>query len=145
MNMLKGEKVYLNLVEFEDIPNRVKWINNDEVQNTTDHLKYVLEVLKKYDRNNEQIIHMQKETDQVHDKGMKEMKAQEDALLKSHKELEKELEEKTAKIAELEGKIAELEGTVAEQEEKLKMSVETPLTKKNKIENRENKALKYFS
>jgi RimJ/RimL family protein N-acetyltransferase len=34
MNMLKGEKVYLNLVEFEDIPNRVKWINNDEVQNT---------------------------------------------------------------------------------------------------------------
>lgn len=61
------------------------------------------------------------------------------------KELEKELEEKTAKIAELEAEIATLKGTVAEQEEKLKMSVETPLTKKNKVENRENKALKYFS
>lgn len=61
------------------------------------------------------------------------------------KELEKELEEKAAKIAELEAKIVELEGTVAEQEEKLKMSVETPITKKNKVISRENKALKYFS
>lgn len=60
------------------------------------------------------------------------------------KELEKELEEKTAKIAELEAEIATLKGTVAEQEEKLKMSVETPITKKNKVITRENKALKYF-
>ena len=32
--MLSGEKVYLKLVEFDDIPNRVKWINDPEVQNT---------------------------------------------------------------------------------------------------------------
>lgn len=60
-------------------------------------------------------------------------------------ELEAEVADKDAKIAELEAEIATLKGTVAEQEEKLKMSVETPLTKKNKVENRENKALKYFS
>ena len=70
-----------------------------------------------------------------------------------------EIDELNAKIAELESKIAELEATIAEkdaeieslkatigeQEEKLKMSVETPLTKKNKIINKENKALKYFN
>lgn len=32
--MFRGEKVYLKLVEYEDIPNRVCWINNPEVQNT---------------------------------------------------------------------------------------------------------------
>lgn len=62
-----------------------------------------------------------------------------------------EVEELKAKIAELEtiiaekdAKIEELEGTITEQEEKLKMSVETPLTKKNKFENKENKALRFF-
>lgn len=32
--MLSGEKVCLKLVEFDDIPNRVKWINDPEIQNT---------------------------------------------------------------------------------------------------------------
>lgn len=60
-------------------------------------------------------------------------------------ELEATIAEKDATIEELNTKIAELEGTITEQEEKLKMSVETPLTKKNKIENKENKALKFFN
>ena len=47
-----------------------------------------------------------------------------------------------AEVEELKAKIAELEATIAEQEEKLKMSVETPITKKNI--NRENKALRFF-
>ena len=47
-----------------------------------------------------------------------------------------------AEVEELKAKIAELEATIAEQEEKLKMSVETPITKKNV--NRENKALRFF-
>ena len=59
-------------------------------------------------------------------------------------ELKKKIEELEATIAEKDATIAELEGKIAEQEEKLKMSVETPLTKKNKMENKENKALKYF-
>lgn len=48
--------------------------------------------------NNVIVDDMQKEANQVHDKGMKEMKAQEDALLKSHKELEQELEQKAGDI-----------------------------------------------
>ena len=68
-----------------------------------------------------------------------------DELKKRIEELEAEIEVKDAKIAELEVEIATLKGTVAEQEEKLKMSVETPITKKNKVDNKENKALKYFS
>jgi hypothetical protein len=58
-------------------------------------------------------------------------------------ELEAEIEALKKEIEEKDAKIAELEGTVAEQEEKLKMSVETPITKK--ISNKENKALKYFN
>lgn len=68
-----------------------------------------------------------------------------DELKKRIEELEAEIEVKDAKIVELEAEIATLKGTVEEQEEKLKMSVETPLTKKNKVDNKENKALKYFS
>lgn len=68
-----------------------------------------------------------------------------DELKKRIEELEAEIEVKDAKIAELEVEIATLKGTVAEQEEKLKMSVETPITKKNKVDNKENKALKYFN
>ena len=60
-------------------------------------------------------------------------------------ELKKKIEELEAIIAEKDAKIAELEGTITEQEEKLKMSVETPLKKKNKMENKENKALKFFA
>lgn len=63
-----------------------------------------------------------------------------------------EIEELKAKVAELEALIAEkdafiaeLEAKLAEYEEKLKLSVETPLTKKNKTNNRENKALKFFA
>ena len=59
-------------------------------------------------------------------------------------ELKKKIEELEAIIAEKDATIAELEGKIAEQEEKLKMSVETPLKKKSKMENKENKALKYF-
>jgi uncharacterized coiled-coil protein SlyX len=59
-------------------------------------------------------------------------------------ELKKKIEELEATIAEKDATIAELEGKIAEQEEKLKMSVETPLKKKSKMENKENKALKYF-
>ena len=58
-------------------------------------------------------------------------------------ELEAEIEALKKEIEEKDAKIAELEGTVAEQEEKLKMSVETPI--KKKISNKENKALKYFN
>lgn len=59
-------------------------------------------------------------------------------------ELKKKIEELEAVIAEKDAKIAELEAQVTAQEEKLKMSVETPLKKKT-ITNKENKALKYFA
>lgn len=59
-------------------------------------------------------------------------------------ELKKKIEELEAIIAEKDAKIAELEAQVTAQEEKLKMSVETPLKKKT-ITNKENKALKYFA
>ena len=59
-------------------------------------------------------------------------------------ELEAEIEALKKEIEEKDAKIAELEGTVAEQEEKLKMSAETPLKKQIKTINKENKALKYF-
>lgn len=59
-------------------------------------------------------------------------------------ELKAKIVELEAIIAEKDATIAELESKITEQEEKLKMSVETPLTKKNKFENKENKALKYF-
>lgn len=29
--MLKGENIYLRLIEFEDIPYRVKWLNDEEI------------------------------------------------------------------------------------------------------------------
>ena len=58
-------------------------------------------------------------------------------------ELEARIKELEAEIETKDARIAELEGLVAEQEEKLKMSVETPLTKK--VSNKENKALKYFN
>lgn len=32
--MLKGEKIYLRLLEEEDLPHRVKWINNEEISQT---------------------------------------------------------------------------------------------------------------
>lgn len=57
-------------------------------------------------------------------------------------ELEGVVAERDARIAELEAKIAELEAEITEKDEKLKMSVETPVTKK--VFNIENKALKYF-
>lgn len=57
-------------------------------------------------------------------------------------ELEARIAELEAEIETKDARIAELEATVAEQEEKLKMSVETPITKK--VVSRENKALKYF-
>jgi hypothetical protein len=60
-------------------------------------------------------------------------------------ELKAEIERLNSVIAEKDAEIETLKAQVAEQEEKLKMSVETPLTKKNKIVNKENKALKYFS
>lgn len=37
MELLKGEKVYLKMMEEEDIPNRVKWINDPEVQDTLNY------------------------------------------------------------------------------------------------------------
>ena len=58
-------------------------------------------------------------------------------------ELEARIKELEAEIETKDARIAELEGLVAEQEEKLKMSVEEPITKK--VVNKENKALKYFS
>lgn len=58
-------------------------------------------------------------------------------------ELEARIKELEAEIETKDARIAELEGIVAEQEEKLKMSVEEPITKK--VVNKENKALKYFS
>lgn len=58
-------------------------------------------------------------------------------------ELEARIKELEAEIETKDARIAELEGLVAEQEEKLKMSVEEPITKK--VINRENKALKYFN
>lgn len=57
-------------------------------------------------------------------------------------ELEARIAELEAEIETKDARIAELEAQVAEQEEKLKMSVETPITKK--VVSRENKALKYF-
>lgn len=59
-------------------------------------------------------------------------------------ELEAIIEEKDTRIAELEAIVAEKEEALSAAEEKLKMSVETPITKKV-IFNKENKALKYFS
>ena len=58
-------------------------------------------------------------------------------------ELKARIKELEAEIETKDTRIAELEGLVAEQEEKLKMSVEEPITKK--VINRENKALKYFN
>lgn len=60
-------------------------------------------------------------------------------------ELKARIAELEALIAEKDARIAELEGTVEEQEEKLKMSVETPLKKKTSTLSKENKALKYFA
>lgn len=37
MDLLKGNKVCLRLMEEEDIPNRVKWINDSDVQNTLNY------------------------------------------------------------------------------------------------------------
>lgn len=37
MNLLKGDKVYLKLFEEEDIPNRVKWINDPDIQFTLNY------------------------------------------------------------------------------------------------------------
>lgn len=37
MELLKGNKVYLKLFEEEDIPNRVKWINDPDIQNTLNY------------------------------------------------------------------------------------------------------------
>lgn len=37
MQLLKGEKVYLKLFEEDDIPNRVKWINDPEIQFTLNY------------------------------------------------------------------------------------------------------------
>lgn len=45
-----------------DIPNEKDTAHNIEVQKTTEHLKQVLQVLEKYNRNSEQIIHMQNES-----------------------------------------------------------------------------------
>jgi uncharacterized coiled-coil protein SlyX len=58
-------------------------------------------------------------------------------------ELEAIIAEKDTRIAELEGLVAEKEEALSAAEDKLKMSVETPVTKK--VINKENKALKYFS
>lgn len=58
-------------------------------------------------------------------------------------ELEAIIEEKDTRIAELEGIVAEKEEALSAAEEKLKMSVEEPITKK--VIDKENKALKYFS
>ena len=58
-------------------------------------------------------------------------------------ELEAKIAELQAVVDEKDAKIAELEAKIAEQTEKLKLSVETPLTKKNKKV--ENKALRYFA
>lgn len=60
------------------------------------------------------------------------------------KELEDKIVELEGVIAERDARIAELEAEIAEKDEKLKMSVETPITKKTII-NKENKALKYFN
>lgn len=60
------------------------------------------------------------------------------------KELEDKIAELEAMLAERDARIAELEADIAEKDEKLKMSVETPITKKTVI-NKENKALKYFN
>ena len=60
-------------------------------------------------------------------------------------ELKKKIEELEAIIAEKDAEIESLKATIGEQEEKLKMSVETPITKKNKTINKENKALKFFN
>lgn len=60
------------------------------------------------------------------------------------KELEDKIAELEAMLAERDARIAELEADIAEKDEKLKMSVETPITKKTII-NKENKALKYFN
>ena len=46
-----------------DILNEKDTAHNIEVQKTTEHLKQVLKVLEKYNRNSEQIIHMQNEAD----------------------------------------------------------------------------------
>lgn len=66
-------------------------------------------------------------------------------------EAEPETDEKDARIAELEAeneelkaRIAELEAQLTEADEKLKMSVETPLVKKTHVTDKTNKALKYF-
>ncbi len=37
MELLKGKKVYLKLMEEEDIPNRVKWINDPKIQDTLNY------------------------------------------------------------------------------------------------------------
>ncbi len=37
MNLLHGEKVYLKLFEEEDIPNKVRWINDPEIQFTLNY------------------------------------------------------------------------------------------------------------
>lgn len=60
------------------------------------------------------------------------------------KELEDKIAELEAMLAERDARIAELEADISEKDEKLKMSVETPITKKTII-NKENKALKYFN
>lgn len=37
MNILKGEKVYLKLIEEEDLKKRVEWINDSEIQDTLNY------------------------------------------------------------------------------------------------------------
>lgn len=58
-------------------------------------------------------------------------------------ELKARIAELEAIIAERDARIAELEAELVEKDEKLKMSVETPITKKT-LKNIDNKALKYF-
>lgn len=60
--------------------------------------------------------------------------------------LNAEIEALKAVIAEKDAEIEALKAQVATQEEKLKMSVDTPVAKKSvKVTSKENKALKYFS
>lgn len=76
---------------------------------------------------------------------VEELKAKVAELEEIIAQKENDIEALYTKISEQEAIIEELEAEIASKDEKLKMSVETPLTKKNKIENKENKALKFFN
>ena len=60
-------------------------------------------------------------------------------------ELKAEIERLNGVIAEKDAEIENLKAQIAEKEEQLKMSVEKPITKKTRITDKENKALKYFN